>query len=74
MITVRLPVEMENKLAHLAKETGQTKTFHIREAILNYIEDLEDYYLAEKRYRELEAGKSKRISLEEMEHELGLVD
>ena len=74
MITVRLPVEMENKLAHLAKETGQTKTFHIREAILNYIEDLEDYYLAEKRYHELEAGKSKRISLEEMERELGLVD
>ena len=72
MIAVRLPAEVENRLANLAQETGRTKTFYVREAIMNYIEDLEDYYIAEKRYRDLQAGKSKRISLEELEKELGL--
>ena len=74
MIAVRLPAEVENRLANLAQETGRTKTFYVREAIMNYIEDLEDYYIAEKRYRDLQAGKSKRISLEELEKELGLDD
>ncbi len=48
MLAIRLPVEIEKQLADLAKKTGRTKTFYAREAILNYLEDLEDSYIAEK--------------------------
>jgi len=48
MLALRLP---EQRLAALAQETGRTKTTLAREAILEYIDDLEDYYLAEARAR-----------------------
>jgi len=35
-------------LTALAAKTGRSKAFYIREAILAYIDDLEDAYLAEK--------------------------
>lgn len=49
MIAVRLPKEIESRLDNLAKLTGRTKTFYVREAILDHLEDLEDIYIAEKR-------------------------
>lgn len=49
MIAVRLPESIESRLDELAKRTGRTKTFYVREAILEHLEDLEDIYLAEKR-------------------------
>ena len=72
MLAIRLPAEIENRLTALAQETGRTKTFYVREAILNYLEDLEDYYAAEKEYKQYKAGKGKTYSLAEMEKELGL--
>ncbi|HDP94673.1 MAG TPA: ribbon-helix-helix protein, CopG family [Candidatus Aminicenantes bacterium] len=74
MIAVRLPEEMEKRLDALAKATGRTKTFYVREAILEYLDDLEDLYLAEKRLGAYYAGKDKDKTLEEVERELGLVD
>ena len=34
MFVVRLPPEMERRLEALAKATGRTKTFHVREAVI----------------------------------------
>ncbi len=51
MIAVRLPMEIEKRLETLALATGRTKTFYVREAILEHIEDLEDTFLAEERLR-----------------------
>ena len=42
MLTIRLPDSIEQRLAALANETGRTKTALAREAILEYINDLED--------------------------------
>ena len=50
MIAVRLPKEIESRLDNLAKLTGRTKTFYVREAILDHLEDLEDIYIAEGRH------------------------
>ena len=36
MIAVRLPKEIESRLDNLAKLTGRTKTFYVREAILDH--------------------------------------
>jgi RHH-type transcriptional regulator, rel operon repressor / antitoxin RelB len=46
MLAIRLQPDIEERLARLARKTGRTKTFYAREAILQHLEDLEDYYLA----------------------------
>ncbi len=74
MLAIRLPEDVEIRLACLARDTGRTKTFYAREAIIAHIEDLEDLYLAEKRLIEHRAGRSKSYSLDEVERSLGLAD
>lgn len=66
MLAIRLPEGIEERLSVLAKETGRTKTFYVREAILEYLDDLEDTYLAEKRIADIQAGRSKPIPLKDV--------
>jgi RHH-type transcriptional regulator, rel operon repressor / antitoxin RelB len=66
MLTLRLPIEIEKRLAALARKTGRTKSFHARQAISQHLDDLEDYYLAQKR---LDPRRG-RLSLDALEHEL----
>lgn len=68
MFNIRLPESMEQRLNALAQRTGRTKTTLAREAILEFIDDLEDYYLAESRARK----NRKTIPLEDLERQLGL--
>ena len=68
MLAIRLPESIEERLTALAGETGRTKTSLVREAILEYIDDLEDYHLAEARARR----NRKTIPLADVESELGL--
>lgn len=72
MLAIRLPVDVENRLDRLAKETGRTKTFYATQAILEKIADLEDYYLAEKAHQEYLASGEKRYSLDEIKQEYEL--
>ena len=44
-IALRLTPELEKRLTILAKKTHRSKSYYVREAVENYIEDLEDYYL-----------------------------
>lgn len=74
MLAVRLPTEIEERLEKLAKTTGRTKTYYVRQAILEYLDDLEDLYLAEQRLIDLHAGRSRTYTLEEVERDLGLAD
>jgi len=69
-----LPAEIESRLEALAKATGRTKTFYAREAIVEYIEDLEDIYLAEKVVERIRRGEERTYTLDEVERELGLAD
>ncbi|MCW5888300.1 MAG: ribbon-helix-helix protein, CopG family [Anaerolineales bacterium] len=68
MLAIRLPETIEERLNALASETGRSKTALAREAILEYIDDLEDYYLAEARARR----NRRTIPLDEVERKLGL--
>ena len=70
MLSLRLSSDVENRLNQLAKTTGRTKTFYAKEAILKYLDDMEDTYIAINRLE----TPSKRISLEDVEKELGLDD
>ena len=74
MLAIRLPAEIEQRLDVLAKETGRTKTFYAREAILNYIEDLEDIYIAEQRLADIKAGRSRVYTSQELEDMLNAMD
>ena len=74
MLAIRLPEEIEARLENLAKATGRTKTFYAREAILEYLEDMEDLYLAKQRMADIQAGRSKTIPLEELMKRYGMED
>ncbi len=68
MLAIRLDPDIESRLERLARKTGRTKTFYVREAILEHLEDLEDIYLATRRLER----PAKTCSAEEVKHELGL--
>lgn len=70
MLAIRLTPDIEDRLNRLTQETGRTKTALAREAILEHLDDLEDYYLAEARARK----NRKTIPLVDVERELGLAD
>ena len=72
MLAIRLPKELEDRLADMAKKTGRTKTFYAKEAIMNYLEDLEDTYMAEKAWDEFKASGEKTIPLAEIMKKYGL--
>lgn len=67
MLAIRLTPDIEDRLNRLTQETGRTKTALAREAILEHLDDLEDFYLAEARARQ----NRKTIPLSDVEHELG---
>ena len=74
MLALRLPPEIEARLAELAKRTGRTKSFYAREAILRHLDELEDLYLAESRFEDLRGGRSESIPLNELLRRHGVED
>jgi RHH-type rel operon transcriptional repressor/antitoxin RelB len=72
MLAIRLPADIESRLEALAKATGRTKTFYAREAILEYLDDLEDIFLAEKRIEDIRSGKSENVPLGEVMKRYGM--
>jgi len=69
MISIRLPKEMENHIENLAKSTQRPKSFFIKEALANYLEDMEDYYDVLKRKNDKDRNP---ISLEELKRAIDL--
>ena len=69
-ISLRLGQELEQRLAHRSAVTGRTRTYYVRQALLEKLEDLEDIYLSEAAYE----NTTRWWTQEEMEKELGLDD
>ena len=65
MLAIRLPNELEDRLSNLAKLTGRTKTYYVKEAILEYIDKLEMLYSSEQRLLNVGMGKEKILTSEE---------
>jgi RHH-type rel operon transcriptional repressor/antitoxin RelB len=63
MLAVRLPPSIEKRLERLARRTGRTKTYYVREAILEHLEDLEDIHLAEAALERIRSGDERTIPL-----------
>jgi RHH-type rel operon transcriptional repressor/antitoxin RelB len=68
MLAIRLPEEIEKRLDALAKKTGRSKTYYVREAVMDHLEELEDIYLSFDRLEK----PAKRWTLEDLEKEIDL--
>jgi RHH-type transcriptional regulator, rel operon repressor / antitoxin RelB len=71
-LAVRLPQEVAAELEQLAEETGRSKSYYARQAIIEFLEDRADYLRAVA-VLERERGQP-NLSLEEVRRELGLDD
>ena len=70
--SIRLPHEIEDRLEVLSARTGRSKSFYVKEAILEHLGDIEDIYLAEKRLEDIHAGRAKTVSLQEVMKRYGM--
>ena len=70
MIAIRLSTQLEDRLNNLALKTGRTKSFYVRQAIEEHLEELEDAYLAEERYNTMTKTIPLSELLNEDKHEL----
>ena len=66
MLAIRLPQSIERRLERLARRTGRTKTYYVREAILEHLEDIEDLYLAEGALERIRSRKEQTIPLKDV--------
>ena len=71
-MSLRLPTDIEDRLAALSTLTGRSKTFYATEAIVEHIDDLEDAHLSSEVLARVRAGAEARIPLSELLVEYGL--
>ena len=68
MLGIRVNQNLETRLEHLCDQTGRSKSYYVRQALENFLEDKEDYLLG---IAALERKES-TISLAQLERQLGL--
>ncbi len=68
MFAIRLDKEIEQELDLLAKTRGSNRSEVVREAILQYLEDNEDLYLAKQAQSQTRGSKP----LKQLRKDLGL--
>jgi RHH-type rel operon transcriptional repressor/antitoxin RelB len=68
MLSLRLDPDVERRLDALARKTGRTKSFYVRELIEGNLEDLEDRYIAEARLEK----RGPTLTSRQVRKELGL--
>ncbi len=73
-VVVRLDTMIIERLNELARKTGRTKSYYIKEAIEENLVDMELVYLAQSRAEDVRKGKSKTISWEDVKQQNGLQD
>lgn len=72
MMTLRLPENMDKRLSQLAKETHRSKSYYVKQAIEEFLEEREDYLLALAAMERFERGEEKAVSFEEILKKYGL--
>lgn len=72
MITIDLPPDTEKHFDELARKAGKSMESCARDAILDYLQDLEDLFDAQAQMEEVKAGRSQTIPLEEVMRHYGM--
>ncbi len=62
MLAIKVPPEIEERLSELAAKAGRSREDIAREALLTYLEDMEDAFIAIERLKE----GGRRIPLDEV--------
>ena len=73
-LSIRLDDDLAARLERLARLTGRSKSFYVKQAIEHHIEELEDLYLAQRIAKRVAEGRERLIPLEQIERELGGAD
>lgn len=73
-ITVRLTSYEEARLSSLAERTGRPRAHHVKQALAEYLDDMEDLHLAQQIELRVCAGTERVYTLTEVETALGLAD
>ncbi len=71
-VVTRFDVDTVDRLTNLAKLTGRTKSYYIKEAVKEKLDDMELVYLAQSRAEDVRAGRSSTISLDELQEKYEL--
>ena len=71
-VSIRLDPKTEQRLDHLAAQTGRAKSFYLRELIESGLDDLEDFYLADATMERVRKGQEKVLDAATVRAELGL--
>lgn len=70
MLAVRLPEKLEERLADLSDQTHRSKSYYVKQALEDFLDEHEEHLLALSRLEK----KNPRLTLEEMERRLDLED
>lgn len=73
-VVTRFDTETINRLLNLAKMTGRTKSYYIKEAVNEKLDELELVYLAQQRAEDVRTGRSSTVSWEDVKAQNGLQD
>jgi RHH-type rel operon transcriptional repressor/antitoxin RelB len=65
MLSVRLNSDLEEKLEQLSIKTNRSKSFYVKQALENYLNDMEDYFEAKSRDSNSEKNMLNITDLEE---------
>ena len=73
-VSIRLDDDLDALLARIARLTGRSKSFYLRQALVEQIEDLEDLFLSRTVANRVADGRERLIPLDALERELGVDD
>jgi RHH-type rel operon transcriptional repressor/antitoxin RelB len=65
MLSVRLNSDLEEKLEQLSIKTNRSKSFYVKQALENYLNDMDDYFEAKSRDSNSEKNMLNITDLEE---------
>jgi RHH-type rel operon transcriptional repressor/antitoxin RelB len=66
-INLRIPENLAHRLEHLASVTHRSKTYYVKKALEDCIDDFEDFYLAIDTLERVKSGQSKIWTQEDLE-------
>lgn len=66
-INVRLEDDVAQRLEALALKTGRTKTFYATQAIHEFLEEREDYFLAKDSLDAFQRSREEPLELDELD-------
>ena len=72
MLHIRVPDKLAQQLDELAKATDRTKSYYVRRALTDFLEDYIDYQQGAEASREMKSKKEKTIPFEDIVAELDL--